>query len=586
MRFAKPYSILFVFICLTLTLFTGAEGADYIADYRVSKENVLRQIPLQYINAAKSNLHIMYCGTSHSSQTADGMRGMMQYKAGDDTLFAVTFNGTPTGGALDIHYRPSGPYSASDLSHDSTDAQGHTDYFYRTVEYLDSPAYSDVNVVMWSWCSIEGHDVQTYLDNFQELINMYRAGGSKGRTAANAVNFVFMTGYARGSDGDTPEPPYIHSPYQNHKRIVDYCRANGYFCLDYWSQDTYEYETDAYKPSESGNNNAQHLAYVNSHVLGTDWFQGRSYSSGSVRLPAHANQHLTGNRRAYAAWWIWARLAGWDGNTADTGQYPDFNEDNHVDLVWRNNLTGLNRVWCMNGVAQDGGALSLPTIADTNWCIKGTGDFNADGHTDILWRYCGNDPNGGKNVVWFMNGSTRTGSAFLPRVRNLDWDIEGTGDFNNDGSADILWRYYGNGRTGLNVVWYMTGSTRDSIVMLPRVADLDWRCVGTGDFNDDGHADILWRNAGSGVNRGKNIVWTMNGANRTAIQELARVQNLNWDVRGTGDFNDDGNTDIIWRCSGSDINSGKNVVWFMNGLSRNSIGDIQALGDLNWDIVN
>ena len=299
-------SIFLVSFCLI----TSAEAEMFIGDYSVAKESVLRSIPVAAIESAKNNLHILYCGTSHSSQVVDGMRGLMEYKTGDDTLFSVTFGGNPIPGSLDIHYRGA---SGTDLSHDSVDGNGHTGYFHGTVSYLDS--HPDVNVVMWSWCSIEGHDVTIYINNFQELIDMYKAGGSKGRTAANEVTFVFMTGYARGGDGETAEPPYIESPYQNYQRIVDYCSANEYFCLDYWSQDVCEYETDFYKPTESGNDNIQHKAYFDTHQEGVHWFATRSYSTGAVKWPAHCDgtpQHITSNRRAYAAWWIMARIAGWN----------------------------------------------------------------------------------------------------------------------------------------------------------------------------------------------------------------------------------------------------------------------------------
>jgi hypothetical protein len=47
-------------------------------------------------------------------------------------------------------------------------------------------------------------------------------------------------------------------------------------------------------------------------------------------------------------------------------------------------------------------------------------DFNSDGHPDILWR----NPATGDNYVWFMNGTTLTGSALLLNVP-APWEIVG-----------------------------------------------------------------------------------------------------------------------------------------------------------------
>ena len=41
--------------------------------------------------------------------------------------------------------------------------------------------------------------------------------------------------------------------------------------------------------------------------------------------------------------------------------------------------------------------------------------------------------------------------------------------------------------------------------------DLDWEIAATGDFNGDGNTDILWRNYGTGKYSGWNCIWYMDG---------------------------------------------------------------------------
>jgi hypothetical protein len=174
-----------------------------------------------------------------------------------------------------------------------------------------------------------------------------------------------------------------------------------------------------------------------------------------------------------------------------------------------------------SGVSILGGA-GLPSVSDLNWQIVGTGDFNGDGQADILWRYNGS---GGANAVWYMNGTTLTGAASLPSVSDLNWQIVGTGDFNGDGQIDILWRY--NGPGGYNAVWFMNGTTLTGAASLPSVSDLNWQIVGTGDFNADGKVDIIWRFNGSG---GANAVWYMNGATLTGGADLPSLADLLWKI--------------------------------------------------------
>jgi uncharacterized repeat protein (TIGR01451 family) len=257
----------------------------------------------------------------------------------------------------------------------------------------------------------------------------------------------------------------------------------------------------------------------------------------------------------------------------------DFNADNRSDLVWRQDFSGQNVLWFMNGVNLVGGTFTNPAVfADTNWKIVGTNDFNADGKPDFLWRHAFS----GQNVVWFMNGVNLVSGTFTnpTSLADVRWRMVGTGDFNLDGKPDILWRHDFSGE---NVVWYMNGVnlTSGTFTVPASLTDTRWKMAGVGDFNRDGKPDILWHHAFSG----QAVLWYMDnnvllGGSFTNPNGLSDV---GWDMVAVGDYNFDERPDIVWRHQFS----GQNVVWFMNGanLVSGTFTNPSALADVRWKLV-
>jgi hypothetical protein len=229
-------------------------------------------------------------------------------------------------------------------------------------------------------------------------------------------------------------------------------------------------------------------------------------------------------------------------------------------------------------------------VPDTTWEVAGAGDFNGDGNTDLLWRNYGTGESQGQNVIWYMNGDEIIDFGYLGGVLDTTWKIAGTGDFDKDGRLDILWRNYGSGEyQGWNVIWYMNGATITHFGYLGPVLDTAWKIAGTGDFDKDGNADILWRYHGSGEFLGWNVIWYMSGETIASFGMgwLSRVEDLAWEIAGIGDFDGDGNTDLLWRYYGSSGQFlGWNVIWYMTKETITSFDYLRIVDDANWRIVN
>jgi hypothetical protein len=82
---------------------------------------------------------------------------------------------------------------------------------------------------------------------------------------------------------------------------------------------------------------------------------------------------------------------------------------------------------------------------------SGTGDFDGDGKTDILWR-----DTSGNVAIWEMNGTTvlNPNTAGIGSVVT-SFLIAGSGDFNADGKSDVLWR----DTSGNVAIWEMNGTS-------------------------------------------------------------------------------------------------------------------------------
>ncbi len=276
----------------------------------------LKSIPDEWILEAKKTLNIAYGHTSHGSQlTSGGMANMEAFMARGD-FYSYGSDGGSNDAKLEF-YDFSGGFGGSLTTTTANDLGNPNDNAWRqaTEEYLDNPANPGTSVVIWSWCQINGHPISTYLSNMEALISAYASGGSKGRTNETKVTFVFMTGHVNG-DGDGG------TTYDQNQEIRDHCTQYNRSLYDFADIEKYDPD-DNYFGDKNINDDCSYTGgnwateWQNTHVEmtsptdfantepnGGEWYQCS---------PAHT-QPLNGNLKAYAAWYLFARLAGWNGN--------------------------------------------------------------------------------------------------------------------------------------------------------------------------------------------------------------------------------------------------------------------------------
>ncbi|MBI4658528.1 MAG: VCBS repeat-containing protein [Verrucomicrobia bacterium] len=213
----------------------------------------------------------------------------------------------------------------------------------------------------------------------------------------------------------------------------------------------------------------------------------------------------------------------------------DFNLDGLSDLVFQDAENYLG-VWLMNGTNRASGGFLVPDKSDASYRLVGTGDFNQDLRPDLLFQ-----DEEGTLAIWLMNQTRqRTGGLIEPRnPGDQRWRVAGTGDFNLDSKTDLLFQH----EDGTLAVWLMEGMTLTNATLTnPSVPEAGLIAVGVADFSGDGRDDILL----AGKDRSL-AIWRMEGTKWVESIWLKPVEAAdgNWQVVRPLDMDGDKKMDLV-----------------------------------------
>jgi hypothetical protein len=195
-----------------------------------------------------------------------------------------------------------------------------------------------------------------------------------------------------------------------------------------------------------------------------------------------------------------------------------------------------------------------------------TKDFNNDGSADLVWENIST----GHRVFWFLKNGTYQSNAYLASV-DPSWHIVGVGDFLGKGQSDLAWE---NTSTGAHAIWILDGGVYAYSILLPTVAN-GWHLVGAGDFDGDGQADLVWENTSTG----QRSIWLLkNGIYQTSY--LLHTGSTAWHIAGVGDFLGNGQSDLVWENRVTD----QHTIWLLhNGVYQSSLN--LPTVSTNWHIA-
>ena len=230
----------------------------------------------------------------------------------------------------------------------------------------------------------------------------------------------------------------------------------------------------------------------------------------------------------------------------------DFDGDRRSDILWYGSWNANDVMWAGTSVP---GSFTNRSMSQAGSFLPVTGDFNGDGRSDIFWYQPGGDP--------LVADACCSGSNYEPNARHdqlwlaaagggwskRDLSMPGTaiplaGDFDGDGTTDIIWFQPG---VGADSMWRFRNGVPTKVAVS---ITGDYRPV-VGDFDGDGIDDLFWYGPGAK----SDYIWWFDSAGRhSSVADQVTKENYR---PLAGNFDGDPADELFWYTPGT----GADYIW-------------------------